>query len=135
MIDCNALVGIPWVRGDHDLEGADCWGIITLFYDCYFNVYLPHFPAQKIDTKSGVADLIELGKALSPLWTQLDKWEPGSLILMFDRKSKRPEHIGVYLGDDMILHSRGPEGGLSEIHPLMILGRLFYKMEYHKYVG
>jgi len=135
MIDCNALVGIPWVRGGHSVNGADCWGIITLFYDYYFGTTLPHFCGDEINTKPGVSLLIEQGREQDARWKKLEKSEPYSLALMFGRKSKRPNHIGVYLGDGMILHSLGPEGGLSEIHPLMTLQRAFYKMEYHKYVG
>jgi len=32
MMDINSFVGIPWIKGESSFKGADCWGLVLLFF-------------------------------------------------------------------------------------------------------
>jgi len=63
--------------------------------------------------------------------------QPGDMCMMYNKASGLPSHMGVFIGDGMVLHSPEPSkpdsATVSQIHPVRILNRAFMKLEYYRY--
>lgn len=135
MIDYNNYIGIPWVCGKSTLEGADCWGLVSMIYLDLFNIRLAHFNVDEIDSESKTTCKIEQVRDNSLSWEKTATPTEGDVVMMISRKTFRPEHIGVYVGAGKILHSLTRETGQSEIHTVKLMSKLFKRLEYYRYVG
>lgn len=138
MRDYNKYVGIPWVCGKSDIKGADCWGIVTMVLRDYLNVNLGHYELSNIDTHKKAIKAFEQEMAIelsSGKWKRFDNPKELDIVMMFSKSSGRPDHVGIYIGKDMILHSMTRETGISEVHHLRIIKPLCKRMEYYRYVG
>lgn len=99
------LVGIPYRRGGETRDGADCWGIVRLWYREELGIELPALAGA--DGADEEAD------------RQRDFWRPvapqevrrGDLLLF--RQPGRAVHCAVALGDGRMLHA--VEGQASRI--------------------
>ena len=135
MIDYNNYIGIPWVCGESTLEGADCWGLVSMVYLDLFNIRLAHFDVDDIDSGSKTTSKIEEVRDNSLSWEKTATPTEGDVVMMISRKTLRPEHVGVYAGNGRILHSLTRETGQSEIHTVKLMRKLFKRLEYYRYVG
>lgn len=135
MIDYNDYIGIPWVCGQASLDGADCWGLVSMIYLDLFNIRLAHFDLTEIDNPKKTTSKIEFVRDCSEQWEKTSTPNEGNVVMMISRKTLRPEHVGVYIGKGRILHSLTRETGQSEIHPVKLMTKLFKRLEYYQYVS
>jgi len=105
----NKYVGIPYKQKGRDLNGIDCWGLLRLVYSEEFKINLPSFASDytEDDTKR-IQDLIAQYKEG---WEQLDKPEPGCVVLF--RVLGTESHVGIAVSETHFLHAR--EGQSSAI--------------------
>lgn len=137
MRDYNKYVGIPWVCGEASIEGADCWGIVTMVYSDVLGIDFGHYALSSIDSTSKVIRVFskEMDKALAAgIWEKTDNPEELDVVMIYSKSSRRPDHVGIYIGDGMILHSMTRDTGISEIHHSRIIAPMFERMEYYRYV-
>lgn len=95
-------VGIPFQAGGRDRSGLDCWGLVRLVYAERMGIHLPSFDG----VFSGQQDARAAGEIMqreSMRWQQVQQWEPMDVLLMRVSASI-PSHVGVYLGNCMMLH-------------------------------
>lgn len=138
MIDYNDYVGIPWVCGQATLDGADCWGIVTMILAEALGVSIAHYPIDSINSEEKKLATLqkEVNSELSKgTWKKVPTPSEFDVVMMLNRKSCKPEHVGIYIGNGLILHSMTCENGISEIHQTKLISRFFKRLEYYRYVG
>lgn len=88
-------VGLPWVRWRSDWTGADCFGLLVLYFREVLGVDLG--PVPQTDIASGFSS--------ASGWVQCGP-EPGATAWMAWRDGA-PTHCGVLLPDGALLHCEG----------------------------
>lgn len=103
----DRFVGIPYVPHGRDYAGADCWGILFLYYRDVLGTPVPAYSAE-MDAREfkhgAIAPLI--AEEREKLWQRVDTPQPGDGVLM--RAGRHDSHVGVFLGQGRMLHSEGP---------------------------
>ncbi len=102
MIDINKYIGLPYKQKGYDFDGADCYGLIWLFYKNEFNKILPKY--ENCDTCVN-AKLVESQIDVSKMTLDAYKTntpKTGDLVLF--RFRGLVCHLGLYIDDSMVLH-------------------------------
>lgn len=105
MID--ALLHVPYVRGGTEFCGADCWGVVVLWYKHVLEIELPN----RANHKPGHGGL-QAGFEAATNFEQIDDPTDHDLITM-RAKGFDVGHIGVHY-NGMILHSDESHGCVYE---------------------
>jgi len=110
-MDYNEYIGIPFLDAGRDRNGLDCWGLVRLVLAERFGKTLPSFLTyDKIDTwKSEL--LIDAGRELVSA-DQVAIPEAGDIAVMTIRGI--PAHVGVYIGDGLVLHTDRGTASIAE---------------------
>ena len=109
----NKYIGIPYKDGGRDENGLDCWGLVRLVYKEQYNIDLPSFTSHYSTAKD--RELInELISRHKEGWEKTTEPVEGSVVLM--RVLGTETHVGVYLGNNAMLHIR--EGVHAIIEPV-----------------
>lgn len=97
------LVGVPYKSKGRDLLGADCWGLLRLFYIQEFGIVLPSYDEHYTDAfdKESVTGAIH---SLKNDWIEVSEPKYGDAIKL--RLAGHPCHVGVYLGNNEFLHTQ-----------------------------
>lgn len=85
--------GTPYKYGGTDERGFDCSGFVQLVYSNAFGVQLPR----------STSSMRGLGKKVSK-----SRLNPGDLV--FFRPSRRYRHVGIYLNNNLFIHSSTSKG-------------------------
>lgn len=112
------FVGIPYVAHGRVYTGADCWGLICLYYRDMLGIELPAYIAEMQGREfrpRGIGPLVDAEREAH--WIEATEPREGDVVLM--RNGRHHNHVGVYLEGGRLLHSDG-EGtsGLSCIERL-----------------
>lgn len=109
------FVGIPWIRHGRDRTGADCWGICCLWYAENLGVTLPDYSdvMAKIDADARGRHMLIEEAAKRWIRVRPDQGALHDIVLL--RAGRVHEHVGIYLGNGLMLHSEGPEPSCSVI--------------------
>lgn len=101
------FIGIPYVPHGREYTGADCWGILFLYYRDVLGTPVPAYSVE-MDARefkhSGIAPLIAAEREKH--WQQVETPAVGDCVLM--RAGRHDSHVGVFLGQGRMLHSEGP---------------------------
>jgi cell wall-associated NlpC family hydrolase len=100
-MDASKYVGKPWVAGASGPDTFDCWGVVRHWYQAKFGQTLPDF-------KSHTIDFIDLARKFryeekGSDWLELH--HPVTDCIVALGKGKQVTHCGVYIGDNLVLHS------------------------------
>ena len=85
--------GVPYKWGGMDRRGFDCSGFVGTVYKEGLKTQLPR------TTK----DIASMGRKVSK-----HKLKPGDLV--FFRPSRKYRHVGIYVGDNLFMHSSTSKG-------------------------
>lgn len=96
----SRVVGIPWVRWRSDFDGADCYGLIVLYFREVLGIDLGAVPQSDIAA----------GFSATQGWQECPP-EAGAACFMAWRNGA-PTHCGLLAPGAMVLHSEG-----SQDHP------------------
>lgn len=99
------IMECPWVEGQASFSGADCWGVVVLYYRHVHGIELEndHHEARIGRIEAGIAEQLATGdwvEALSPD-------EDGVVFMTY--VSDSPRHCGV-ISNGRVLHSSGGRG-------------------------
>lgn len=101
------FIGIPYVPHGRDYTGADCWGVLFLYYRDRLGISVPSYSAE-MDARdfhrSSIGPLI--AEERENHWHLVDAPQAGDCVLM--RAGRHDSHVGVFLGHGLMLHSEGP---------------------------
>ncbi len=88
----RSLLGIRYKwAGETPERGVDCSGLVRYVY-LKLGINLPHSSAQ----------LARLGQ---PVGKDTSDMRPGDLLVFSKKQSKRISHVGIYVGDGMMVHA------------------------------
>lgn len=88
----RALLGIRYTwAGATPERGVDCSGLVRYVF-ARLGIDLPHSSAQ----------LARIGE---PVGRDTSNMRPGDLLVFSKPKSKRISHVGIYVGDGMMVHA------------------------------
>lgn len=108
---------------DHgrDFDGADCWGLVMLYYLFALGITLPDYRIG-CAFSSMIADKVVEQEKNGP-WQEIPEPVENCIVLMALDASQPSvrNHIGVYVGDNRLLHTRAAKGShtIRLNHPLM----------------
>lgn len=97
-----SYIGIPFKFRGRTKEGADCWGLARLVLAEVYGKSLPSFDLTEEYSPAVFAQLIDVELALLAL-PEIKEPEEGCIVLM--RCGPHKCHIGLYIGDGLVLHS------------------------------
>lgn len=97
----NELVGIPYKFHGRDANGADCLGIVMMWYQKFLNITIPEYFYTHKDANDPCDKVIDAGKN-DGNWVAVDKMDRGDVIVF--RIRGKATHIGVFLGGNDFLH-------------------------------
>jgi cell wall-associated NlpC family hydrolase len=114
--DIETYVGVPFVkRGRSKEEGFDCFGLIL---DLTRRVYDYELPDKEYNIKTE-KDIAKFYTTLDILeWmdeTEIENIQYGDLIVIRSLVMIAPYHVGMYIGDDKVIHIIGRK---VEIHTI-----------------
>lgn len=118
-------VGIPFVSGGRDYDGCDCYGLVRLILG---NEYQIQLPALNSDYSNALncEETKELFRKYVPVicGTRIDSPEEKAVCLVRTR-GRLCTHVGIYAGDDFIIHTRNKTGTVCErISSPFLTGRI-----------
>ena len=107
-------IGIPYLKnGRNKNKGLDCWGLVRLVLSEQFDLNLPSYEViyDEEDNFSELPTLIDMNKELIKNKKVLTP-EIGDIVLV--RTRGLLSHIGLYVGDDFVLHIERHKNSIIE---------------------
>lgn len=102
------FIGIPWARHGRDYDGADCLGLVYLYYRDLLGVEIQQFGAKEM-----IRDLDSMYQDVGFYDGLIECDLQDNAICVF-RTHKLALHIAVYIGNGKILHSPIKKDSLIE---------------------
>ena len=103
-MNLSRYIGIPYLVKGRSFAGCDCWGLVVLYYREELGIILPAYEMSFADE----AEIAEIHAAISgekaSTWSRVEAPVKNDVVLM--RVRGEPVHIGIYIGDGHILHTR-----------------------------
>lgn len=99
----SRYVGLPFVDGGRDGDGADCWGLARLVYAQELAIELED---RRGDYRAADGATVEavIQAGIGPQgWIRVDRPNPFDMILM--RQGRHASHVGVAIDQRMMLHA------------------------------
>jgi len=102
----DSYVGVPYKRGGRDIRaGVDCWGLAMAVLNDVYGIVLPSLSGSySFEDRDTLETFVDQEKATVGA-VPIPSPEPGDLVVL--RYYGAATHIGVYVGDDLILHNVG----------------------------
>jgi cell wall-associated NlpC family hydrolase len=97
-------IGIPFKDREESFDGADCYGIVRLYYKNELNIEIFENKLKYDEIKKILMQFLNVSRTD---WIKVDKAEIGDVIAMA-HDPKHPniiQHFGIYLGDGKMLHT------------------------------
>lgn len=102
-MDFNKYIGILYRDKGRDFKGCDCWGLVRLIYQNEFDIVLPSYADNYLDSEEAVeiSDLINREK-LHWKAVPLGQERVGDVVVL--RLLGYPMHVGIVIGKNRMLH-------------------------------
>ncbi len=91
----ETLLGAPYVYGDTGKAGYDCSGMVYALYGEFTDVKMPRSSRQMAEVGSLVGE---------------NDLQAGDLCFFTSRGSSTISHVGLYIGDGMMIHASNNQG-------------------------
>lgn len=101
-------VTIPFKNHGRDFKGCDCWGLIKLILQDYYEIWIPDYHISCLDYRA-IHDQVEKDR---PCWQRIDKPVEPCLILfkLHNRAASICNHVGLYIGNNEFIHTLKQHG-------------------------
>lgn len=135
MFDAMKYLGIPYLRGGRSFEGADCWGLIELYYKDVLETTIPDH--RRVNEGSSAKELLRASKTAidSGIWKPIDrKPRVHDVVLMYNLNHINfIGHAGVIVAPGKMLHTEEHTG--TVIMPIKHPAIHFRIAGVYQYVG
>ena len=130
----NKIIGVPWVNRASSFDACDCWGLVLLYYKHVMSIDLP--PVEGYLEKIDIGECW-YGESLKSHWQKVSNIDEHGLVFTCYSVSGRPQHVGVYIGNGLVIHADGhiKDGGSVRVNKLTAISRLYGNYTMHKYIG
>ena len=120
-MDLNKFVGIPYKHLGRSFDGCDCYGLVILVYKEIFGKVLN----DSITYDKSIEAYKETVNLVKPLLDVVEVDTPSVGDLGLFRYRGFPTHIGIYVGNNKVLHSlRKMDSGIQSLDHPLLRGRL-----------
>jgi len=116
--------GMPWHNRACSFKGADCWGLIVLYYRNVLGVELHDVPGYEAESDFATCFFNEI-----LFWKRVDIFSENDMFVAY--YGAQPVHVGLVI-DGRALHSRGENGHVRSDH-IRTIQKLFTKVEFYSY--
>lgn len=98
------FIGIPFVDKGRDFNGADCYGLVMLYYKEVLGIEIPDTLITADQPRRIFAKYLEY---ISKNWTQIDKPEQhcGVALAMHEEHPQMVTHFAVMIDEKRVLHT------------------------------
>lgn len=98
------FVGIPFADGEQSFNGANCYGLVRLFYKEHLGIEIPELTVQSDHSNRVWATYL---REISENWDRVDEPELYDVVAMAQdiAHPRIVQHVGIYLGDGKVLHT------------------------------
>lgn len=106
MMDWVRYIGIPWEAGGRSFDGADCWGLVWLFYKHELHIDLDSYD----DAYGAECDAAEVGELIAEgksLWRRCETPSPGDVAVL--KRDGHLCHVGIIAPRRHLLHVESSE--------------------------
>lgn len=90
------FLGIPYRNMGRTRKGADCWGLIVIFYEEYYGVSLPKYVTELYESTSRRQVIETIEKHRKDILTPTKAHSPGDIILV--TRGELALHVALYVG-------------------------------------
>ena len=109
---------VPFLDKGRTREGLDCWGICVLAYAEVYGIELASLDWRYKGTSKPEALEEVVRREQETSWRQVAEPQPGDVVVF--RVGGHPSHIGLVLGDGLMLHiGEGFEAAVERYGSLM----------------
>ena len=129
MKDLSKYIGIPFKSRGRDELGIDCYGLTRMVLRNEFGKELPDFYYPDALDKKTINNLININR---PLLAGKKVKDPGPGDVAIIRYRGKPCHIGVYVGENKILHiKQGTDSILERANSVHLKARIegYYRID------
>lgn len=116
--------GMPWHNRACSFDGADCWGLVVLYYRHVLGVELHNVPGYESESDFATCFFREI-----VFWNKSDTFSEGDMFVAY--YGAQPVHVGLIV-DGKALHSRGENGHVRSDH-IRTIQKLFTRVEFYAY--
>lgn len=95
LTEANSWIGTPYKYGGNTREGVDCSGFVLQVYLRALDISLPRTSAQQQEFCRKI---------------RRDEMKPGDLMFFSVREGGNVGHVGIYIGDDKMIHASSKVG-------------------------
>lgn len=95
LTEANTWIGTPYKYGGNTREGVDCSGFVLQVYLRALDISLPRTSAQQQEFCRKI---------------RRDEMKPGDLMFFSVREGGNVGHVGIYIGDDNMIHASSKVG-------------------------
>lgn len=100
----NRFIGIPFADGEQSFSGANCYGLVRLFYKEHLGIDIPELRVHSDHSNVVWATYL---KEIGEHWESVDEPELYDVVAMAQdvRHPRIVQHVGVYIGNGKVLHT------------------------------
>jgi len=112
MVDVDDLVGVPFKNGGRNMaEGFDCWGLVMEVFKRHGQT-LPDFTVDAFACKA--IDALAGEEVAERHWEEVTGSieDETPLVVLMRIHPEYITHVGVYLGDNLVLHTMEHTGAV-----------------------
>ena len=98
-------MSIPYIWGGSSFSGADCYGLVVLFYKEQFKLNIFDYKNLASQFEGDVSNSSAFSDNCEDEFVKIkEKDLKSGDIILFCNNSTTPNHIAIYLGNDKIVH-------------------------------
>lgn len=118
----NRYIGIPFLDGEASYSGANCYGLVRLFYKDYLGINIPELKVHSDHSNVVWATYL---KEIGEHWHNVDEPELYDVVAMAHNLSHPNivQHVGMYIGNGKVLHTLNKIGShissIEELKPII----------------
>lgn len=98
------FIGIPFADGKQSFKGANCYGLVWLFYKYHLGINIPELTVQSDHSNRVWATYL---REISENWNWVDEPQQFDVVAMAQDIShpRIVQHVGIYIGNGKVLHT------------------------------
>ena len=124
-VRAEELVGIPFKFGGRDRAGADCWGVVVLYFRDVCGITISDPLVYDVDPRGG-GDLFE--KHLGSEWVEVNDLRrifENDLLTFADQQPGIGTHCGVLVANRRLLHTSSRTGASMLTRFVLLRDKVF----------